>query len=135
MRGIAFIGLSMVLLATPGLAASPCENAQDQVTLNQCANEEFAAADKKLNASYREIQKRLADDPDTKKLLVAAQRAWMKFRDAECAFSSSSSGGGSIQPMLIANCQAQLTSERSKQLDAYLECSEGDMSCPVPVAD
>ncbi|MBC2885454.1 lysozyme inhibitor LprI family protein [Ochrobactrum sp. CM-21-5] len=132
MSKIAIMSLGMMMLSAPTFAASKCENAQDQATMNQCADGEFSAADKKLNANYKSIQRRLADTPDAKKLLAASQRAWLKFRDAECAFSSSASDGGSIQPMLIANCKASLTSDRNKQLDNYLNCPEGDMSCPVP---
>ena len=81
-----------------------------------------------------EIVGRLADDAEGKKLLQAAQRAWISFRDAECAFSTNDSKGGSIYPMLMSNCLEELTADRTKQLRTYLDCEEGDMSCPVPPA-
>lgn len=34
--------------------------------------------------------------------------------------------------MLLAGCLAELTEARAAQLDAYLACEEGDLSCPVP---
>ena len=100
--------------------------------MNQCAAKALKAADATLNADYREIEKRLTDDPDARKLLVASQRAWIGFRDAECAFQSSGVAGGSIQPMIHAGCLETLTNARIADFKTYLSCEEGDMSCPVP---
>ena len=49
----------------------------------------YKKADAELNVLYRQITARLKDDKATTELLVAAQRAWVAFRDAECAFSAS----------------------------------------------
>ena len=129
-------GLAALILATPLLSgvaqADDCANAQDQATMNACAGKDFDKADKALNDVYRQINARLKDDAATKKLLVDAQKSWIAFRDSECTFQSSASVGGSIYPLLVANCRTGLTNDRVKQLKAYLSCQEGDMSCPVP---
>jgi uncharacterized protein YecT (DUF1311 family) len=54
------------------------------------------------------------------------------FRDAECKFSASGAQGGSIQPMIASICQTDVTKARTEALRHYLDCKEGDMSCPVP---
>ena len=66
------------------------------------------------------------------KLLVDSQRAWIAFRDAQCAFQSSGVAGGGAYPMTLALCKAPLTCERVKQLKAYLACDEGDLNSPAP---
>ena len=99
--------------------------------MTKCAVDELAKADKHLNSNYKEIEKRLADDDEALKLLITSQRAWVKFRDAECNFSTSATVGGSIHPMMIASCRTQLTEVRNKQFTEYLNCPEGDLSCPV----
>jgi uncharacterized protein YecT (DUF1311 family) len=114
--------------------AQQCSDNSSQTELNQCAAEQFEAADKQLNADFRQIQKRLGKDADTKALLVEAQRAWISFRDAECTFQTSGAAQGSIFPLLYANCKTALTTDRVRQLKSYLACGEGDMSCPVPAA-
>lgn len=124
--------LAFFVMIFPATATSTCENPQDQIALNQCAADEYAAADQALNATYKQIAKRLSDDQPTLKLLKKAQRAWITFRDEECAFSSSAARGGSIESMVIANCKTLRTNERNKQLLHYLSCEEGDMSCPIP---
>ena len=99
-----------------------------------CADQAFKKADAELNAVYKQITSRLKDNPDAAKLLVTAQKSWVNFRDAECAFSTSSAAQGSIYPMLVAQCRDTLTRKRVVELKAYLHCEEGDMSCPVPAS-
>ncbi len=129
------IALMTLFFSSSAFASSECDNAQDQATMNKCANNDFAKADKQLNAQYSEIEKRLSGDDDAKKLLITAQRAWVKFRDAECNFSASGTAGGSMHPMTVALCKEDLTTERNKQFSDYLKCEEGDLSCPVPFAN
>lgn len=120
------------LLFTPMVFAVDCDNASDQATMNQCAVQQNAAADKELNALYQQITSRLKRNPDSKKLLVGAQRAWVAFRDAECKFSASGVEGGSVYPLIYSNCTTELTKARVQTFKNYLKCQEGDMSCPVP---
>ena len=115
-------------------AADDCANAQDQTTMDVCASDAFKKSDKQLNDVYKQIGTRLKDDADKTKLLVTAQRAWVAFRDAECAFSSSGVTGGSVYPMIHSMCLDGLTQTRAKDLQTYLACEEGDLSCPVPSA-
>ncbi|WP_445177604.1 lysozyme inhibitor LprI family protein [Pseudomonas sp. McL0111] len=134
------MSLRMLLALTPLLftslahAAVDCANANDQATMNQCAGQDFKAADNELNKVYQQISDRLKDNADTKKLLVSAQRAWVGFRDAECKFSASAVSAGSVYPMIYSNCLAGVTKVRVDTLKEYLKCEEGDMSCPVPGA-
>lgn len=126
----------LLLLAAPAgpALAQDCDAAEDQTTMTLCAGQAFDAADAALNQAWQELMRRLADDPEAKALAVTAQKAWIGFRDAECAFQASGSQGGSIHPMLVAQCQADLTTARTDALEAYLACEEGDLSCPVPPA-
>lgn len=125
--------LGSVLLAGSLAAAhaqeTNCRDPQTQADMNICASKDYKAADAKLNASYKALTARYADDQDGRKALVEAQRAWIKFRDAQCNFATIGATGGSIRPMLQAGCLEELTEERTKQLDAALNCEEGDVTC------
>jgi uncharacterized protein YecT (DUF1311 family) len=113
--------------------ADDCANAQDQSTMNACAGKAFDEADKRLNDAYKQIEGRLKDDAAAKKLSVEAQRAWVAFRDAECAFQGGPPAtAGSVYPMVVAACQAALTNDRLKDFETYLNCPEGELNCPVP---
>ena len=117
------------LNAAPALAAE-CPD-QTQSGLDECANASFKQSDNALNRSYKEIVRRLKDDSAKSRLFVQAQKAWIAWRDAECAFSSSGVEGGSIHPMIVAQCWEKQTRARTKDLQGYLKCEEGDLDCPV----
>jgi len=123
-----------VVLAIPAFAFArdKCANAKTQTAMNECAYASFKKSDKKLNKLYKHIEARLKDDADTNKLLVQAQRDWVKFRDSECDFQTAGAAGGSVRPMLVAMCMDNLTKSRIKDFGGYLKCEEGDLSCPVP---
>ncbi len=126
------LALTPFLFSPLAHAAVDCANASDQATMNQCAGQEFKSTDKELNVVYQQIIGRLKDNPDRKKLLVGAQRAWIGFRDTECKFSASGVEGGSVYPLIYSNCLTAVTKARIEALKQYLKCQEGDMSCPVP---
>ena len=48
--------------------------------------------------------------------LLESQRAWLKFRDTECAIEGGEFAGGSMQGMAVAECRTSLTAERTAQL-------------------
>ncbi|QAY87280.1 lysozyme inhibitor LprI family protein [Pseudomonas arsenicoxydans] len=128
------LALTPLLLLTSIAHAADCDNAIDQATMNQCAAQQNKAADKELNVLYQQITNRLKSTPDSKKLLVGAQRSWVAFRDAECKFSSAGVEGGSAYPLIYSNCVTELTKARVQTFKNYLKCQEGDLSCPVPGA-
>jgi len=130
MRLVDVLALICLGFVSPALA-DDCPD-QSQNGLNQCADAAYKKADEALNTVYREVTRRLKDDPPTTKLLVTAQKAWIAFRDAECTFSSAANAGGSIYPMVYAGCLQHLTEARTKRLRACLKGGEEDLDCPVP---
>jgi len=127
-----FLSFALSVVAQGACAAECNRNDQSQAGLNICADADYKAADQKLNQTYGRIMKRLSGDHDTARLLQVSQRAWIAFRDAECDFRTSASKDGSIYPLEVLLCRRDLTEERTKALDAYLHCGEGDPGCPVP---
>lgn len=102
-------------------------HAQTQSDMNQQASADYKKADAQLSKVYREVFKKL--DKSQKADLKAAQNAWIEFRDLDCQFQSSGSAGGSVQSMVIAECLTDKTDARAKELNALLQCQEGDVSC------
>ncbi|TPK95192.1 lysozyme inhibitor LprI family protein [Mesorhizobium sp. B2-4-14] len=121
----------IVLAATAAVRAQECDRSDDsQQMMNICAGEDYQAADARLNKAYQDLIG--SDDADDKRLLQAAQRAWIAFRDAECAHTTAASQGGSIHALEVSQCLTRLTNERIKQLAASANCQEGDASCASP---
>ena len=112
-------------------AAAECAD-QTQAGLDQCADADFKQADHALNAAYGQILERLKTDERLRQALVAAEKAGIAFRDAECKFRADPSQEGSIWPMEHLICLRDETEARTKALSAYLHCEEGDLQCPAP---
>ncbi len=83
---------------------------ENQQTMNACAYQRAEKADRELNALYGPLAK--GEDTDGRKKLLAAQRAWIQYRDLECAYEGAEAEGGSLQPQLIADCRNTLTRQR-----------------------
>ncbi|RUX30801.1 lysozyme inhibitor LprI family protein [Mesorhizobium sp. M2A.F.Ca.ET.042.01.1.1] len=124
-----FLPACLVLLATaPAAFAEDCDRSDDsQSMLNICADADYQAAGARLNAAYKNIVS--SNDQASNKLLQTAQRAWIAFRDAECAYSTADSEGGSIHPMEVSQCLTKVTIERTKQLTSGANCKLSDPSC------
>ncbi|WP_292898085.1 lysozyme inhibitor LprI family protein [Nitratireductor sp.] len=127
------VAILALVLAPFGFVAQAedldCDNAQTQLDMTQCAAREYEAADKALNAQYASVRQRYSGNEDARTLLRDAQRAWIGFRDAHCDLETLAVRGGSIEPMIRAQCLQKLTEERTEQLAALAECEEGDLSC------
>lgn len=115
------------LLISSAVLADDCNNATSQAVLNECASNEYKKQDALLNQTYKEAMKLATDSQKTQ--LKAAQNAWITFRDADCAFLSSGADGGSVAPMVHAQCLTDKTRERTELLKSTLSCEEGDVSC------
>lgn len=56
--------------------------------------------------------------------LRAAQRAWLGFRDAECAFRRSADEGGTDAVLIANTCRIELTIARSEELRKALRVAQ-----------
>jgi uncharacterized protein YecT (DUF1311 family) len=94
-------------------------NAQTQFEMNQQAAAEAKKADTEMTGAYKKAM--AAQDEKGKKLLLEAQRAWIKYKEAHCASVANAYEGGSMQPLIYSSCIADLTKARTKELEALLE--------------
>jgi uncharacterized protein YecT (DUF1311 family) len=136
--------LRIVILATASLALSgggaaaqnaplypvkDCGQLTTQMELNQCAGANAEAADAALNKVYRQL---MADQTDaaSKARLTDAERAWIAYRDKECAFEvGPQQDGGSIWPMEMSNCLEAVTAARLGALTKLRGCTAGVSAC------
>lgn len=90
-----------------GTAFAQCPGGT-QSEMNQCAAAHFKAEDQKLGNAYSKLEKSSE--------LIAAERAWLAYRDAECAYQIRDFKGGTLVPTLWNECLADLTAARVQQL-------------------
>jgi uncharacterized protein YecT (DUF1311 family) len=91
-----------------------CENASDTPSINYCAGLFYEEADKALNQTYQQLQSTLGSDQQEK--LVAAQRAWIEYRDKNCDFEVRRSIGGTGYPAYLSGCLERMTEKRTIEL-------------------
>ena len=121
MRLVLFIASAVTAMAIGSAAA------QSQMELNAQAAGDLRKSDAQLNAVYNKLRAKISDAG--KKNLQTAQQTWQRFRDQECEFETMGTVGGSIHSMIVAICLTRLTDQRIKDLEAQLNCKEGDLSC------
>jgi uncharacterized protein YecT (DUF1311 family) len=117
------------------ISKSPCD-VGGAAALAKCLNATLETEDKRLNAVYSLIMKMLdagAVDPeaffyDERKSLVAAERAWVKFRDAQCTAEvdmlSHASASGVVQ--VTDDCILKMTRERVTYLEGVAASLKSD---------
>lgn len=104
--------------------ADPCATQSNTMEINSCAQKKFDASDHELNQAYQRVLRQLPSDEQTgqsgettKKLLIAAQRKWMEFRDADCKAQEHLFQGGSIHTAVHLECLREHSEQRIKELN------------------
>jgi uncharacterized protein YecT (DUF1311 family) len=109
--------------------------------MNDCAAREAHKADDALNSTYQEVLGKLKSDKTATARMVAAEKAWIAFRNAELAADWPVADGanpnllyGSVRPFCYYNERTALTLERLKTLsDRMRHEEEGDV-CSIAIA-
>lgn len=103
-----------------------CNPERNQAELNQCSLDEYTAADKKLNQTWKKLMIKFKNDKTALTKLKAAQKAWIVFRDAEIEATFACDAGdrtcwGSMEPMLRNGELTALTLARTQRLQKYID--------------
>ncbi|NJL88269.1 MAG: DUF1311 domain-containing protein [Leptolyngbyaceae cyanobacterium SM1_1_3] len=105
--------------ASPDIASLPdadCQNPETQTAMNQCAKASYDQADTKLNQVYNQLKPSLSAQQQDQ--LTQAELAWIDFRDRHCEFEAGQFEGGSVQPTIYYSCLAQVSAERTAELQS-----------------
>lgn len=86
--------------------------------MNQCANQDYQRADQKLNQLYQQLLAKT--EPSKQGSVRDVQRAWVKYRELQCAYEAIGYAGGSIAPLVRADCLTELTGQRNQTLERLL---------------
>lgn len=126
MKTLAFICSAFAIASAPfaaraadaGLSKqfSACNDKAGGVTAGMidCITAEHKRQDARLNAAYKAL---MADLPPARKTpLQEAQRAWIKFRDANCNFYLDPDGG-SLARVQANDCMMTTTASRALELE------------------
>lgn len=109
--------------ANPASAAD-CADATSTPEMAACAQRELDQNDARLNDVYKRLMAPNRLDGRGRDLLREAQRAWIKFRDADCAWSADAWRGGTGESTAHLSCLADHTGRRAEALEAELAARE-----------
>lgn len=88
------------------------------VGMLDCIGAETSRQDKRLNNNYQKLMKSLSKE--SQETLRKVERIWIKYRDADCDFSSSLVGG-TLGSTVQASCFMDATARRADRLANYLK--------------
>ncbi|PIE15203.1 MAG: hypothetical protein CSA68_07585 [Rhodobacterales bacterium] len=127
---------SQAVLACQSRLAAPCMEQEPDGSSTHgmvaCIHAETLFWDEKLNAEYR-VTMRMMREQDSadraarpelaqrEERLRAAQRAWLTYRDASCAFDDILWGEGSMRKIAKVSCLSSMTAGRTVDLISIRE--------------
>jgi uncharacterized protein YecT (DUF1311 family) len=91
-----------------------CQAAQTTADMRACENARYEKAERELSAAYERLMSRL--DPVARDKLRLAQRAWLKFREAQADFRADAARGGTLAPLIRITVWADMTEARTADL-------------------
>jgi uncharacterized protein YecT (DUF1311 family) len=124
--------VTRILFAVPALAVvvalparaemfgpgfQPCGKKTSTVEVVDCVQAKTNVADQRLNAAYKALQAQI--DANQRQPLLAAQRLWVQYRDANCAFYGVQDG--SIRQVQAAECLRSMTEDRARELEKAMK--------------
>lgn len=112
------LSLSLLTLCAPAAAqtGTPLEigcDAQTTLGMVDCLTALAEAEDVRLNLAYQALMER--SDAGQQQPLKAAQRLWIRYRDANCRYYGSAEG--SIRQIEAAQCLHAMTQARACELE------------------
>ena len=120
-------GVVTVLLAASSFVGlcqqqspNPCNDPRSTIQMQECAAFELKNAEKDLESVYSSLLSELTDEGH-KKLFVASQEAWLRYRDAGVEFESYFYTGGTIQLQIRLDSKTRMTRARTYELRQQLK--------------
>jgi uncharacterized protein YecT (DUF1311 family) len=113
---------ALVLAAGASSAVLDCNDPMGTSQINECANRRLQSATVTLNTQWA-IAYKFVKTTDAKyaTILLASQRAWLRYRDEQCR-AEARFLEGSLHPELVeADCKAHLSLLRAGELKAIAE--------------
>lgn len=89
---------------------------QSQYQLDGCAWNALNAANKKINAEVLFLMKQEGTVPGVARAIVASEKVWMNYVNVACSAIDAEFKGGSILPMVDAECRAAVDANHSRDL-------------------
>lgn len=105
-----------------------CGNAANTLEINACLQKQQEQTEAQLNQVYREVLAQISAEsaqPDSpaqmKQQFIAAQRAWISFREKDCQAVYTFWSQGTIRNAMYLGCMRSRAEQRIKELQEYTQ--------------
>jgi uncharacterized protein YecT (DUF1311 family) len=99
----------------------PCPaHPKTTVEIEGCAEHRIVRLDGQINRKAKALHLAMPDAA-SKASFVAAQQAWIAYRQAECVSEAAPVTGGTLYPVVFADCEARLDQARLRDLKSIAE--------------
>ena len=113
--------------AASHLPSQKCVALVTQAYVTRCEYRRFQKADREMNAQWKVMLAKMREadrgpqdprshPPGYADALIASQRAWLAYRDAQCRIEGYDDRGGTAEPMRVNACKAAMTAARTREL-------------------
>lgn len=87
-------------------------------SMRACMGTELKLQDKRLNVAYQKLMGQ--QQAGLKNQLLEAQRAWLRFRDLNCAYHAGMQGG-TMSAAVSDDCHLSSTAARARELESAIQ--------------
>jgi uncharacterized protein YecT (DUF1311 family) len=88
------------------------------VDMRACIHKELERQDARLNRVYQRYSASVA--PNVLKSLREAQRAWIQYRNKDCAWAGAPDENATLGPLIIDSCHLDMTVRRANEFEGFL---------------
>lgn len=106
--------MDMIECGSNDIYYSNCNKVETTLEQKGCLNTKLRQANIILNSTYKSLAK--MEDAKGKVLLAGAQKAWIKYRDAEAEFHADHYRGGTLAGVEYLQTLLDLVQKRTKEL-------------------
>ncbi|MDP3269039.1 MAG: lysozyme inhibitor LprI family protein [Legionella sp.] len=107
-----FLMLSLSVKSQPDFR--DCSKEETTFSMRECISKEYKIADTELNKKYATLVTLLP--PIGQETLKESQRAWIQFRDTDCAWQAFQNYQGSLFYVITDSCFLEMTKKRVTDL-------------------
>ncbi|MDT1011686.1 lysozyme inhibitor LprI family protein [Plesiomonas shigelloides] len=128
LAGMAMMPVAHGASATASAPEQDCGNAANTLEINACLQKQQEQTEAQLNQVYREVLAQISAEsaqPDSpaqmKQQFIAAQRAWISFREKDCQAVYTFWSQGTIRNAMYLGCMRSRAEQRIKELQEYTQ--------------
>ena len=131
------IGVFLLCVAAPVMAADECQNANTTYEIGACMAEKLEQQEVEMQHYLAESRARYTDDELIVESIEKAQQSWLSYRQEQCGSIYNIWRDGTIRSIMGLSCSIRMTKLRTHQIwHSYLTSMENSSPLlPEPQLD